>query len=104
MTRAASGLKGNMYFGDEMNVEPTNRSEFLRKTMSDKNFIQNNAKIVTASPYRAVVRRQEPPYQLQQTSREDSDDDEDNEVDGHDDFERDHDPLDMGTANADMYI
>ena len=47
--------------------------------MSDKNFMQHNTKIVSASPYRAVVRRQDPPYQLQQTSRDDSDDEDDND-------------------------
>lgn len=71
--------------------------------MSDKNFMQNNAKIVTASPYRAVVRRQEQPYQLQQSSREDSEEEEENDMDAQDDFERD-DPLDMGATNAEMYI
>lgn len=71
--------------------------------MSDKNFMQHNTKIVSASPYRAVVRRQDPPYQLQQTSRDDSDDEDDNEADINEEFERDHDPLDIGAA-ADVYM
>ena len=95
MSRAASGLKGNLYFSEDAN-EPTGRSEFLRKTISDKNFMQTNTKIVSASPYRAVVRRQEPPPYTQQTSR--SSTESDNE-EGNEDFDRENDPLDMGAGN-----
>ena len=78
--------------------DQTSRSEFLRKTISDRNFMLNNTKIVSASPYRAIVRRQEPMFVNQQSSRDNSEDDEENDQDHHDDFERDIDPLDIGNT------
>ena len=35
------------------------KSEFLKKTMNEKNFAANNSTIISASPYRAVIRRKE---------------------------------------------
>jgi hypothetical protein len=39
------------------NKPVSSKKEFLKKTMTDKNFIHNYGKVVSASPYRAVVRR-----------------------------------------------
>ena len=33
------------------------KKEFLKKTMTDRNFIHTYGKVVSASPFRAVVRR-----------------------------------------------
>lgn len=41
---------------DEYGAAPS-RSEFLKKTMSDRNFALNRGTIVSASPFRAVIRR-----------------------------------------------
>lgn len=66
----------------------------------------NNSKIVSASPYRAIIRRQEQKIfnMNSQTSRDSSENDEENDNEGaNDDFERDNDPLDMGaTSNNDF--
>jgi hypothetical protein len=35
----------------------SSKKDFLKRTMTDKNFIHNYGKVVSASPYRAVVRR-----------------------------------------------
>ena len=37
--------------------EYTSRSEFLKKTMNDKNFQANQSKIFSASPLRTIIRR-----------------------------------------------
>lgn len=43
---------------DEEDFAPT-KSEFLRKTLKDINFAHHNSTIISASPYRAVLRRKE---------------------------------------------
>ena len=37
--------------------EYTSRSEFLKKSLNDKNFQANQSKIVSASPMRKIIRR-----------------------------------------------
>lgn len=83
-------------------LDQTSRTEFLRKTISDRTFMMNNTKIVSASPYRAIIRRQNHQMTNQQTSRDNSDEEDEMEGEANDDFERDHDPLDMG-ANSTNY-
>lgn len=42
----------------DMDRQPvSSKKDFLKRTMTDKNFIHNYGKVVSASPYRAVVRR-----------------------------------------------
>jgi len=68
----------------------TTRNEFLKYTMRDRNFIKSYGKIVSASPYRAVIRRMD--YEPNISRNQEEDEEERNKEDDKDDddFERDH--------------
>jgi hypothetical protein len=66
------------------------KSEFIQKTMKDGQFVKNNATIISASPFRAVIRRKdayEPndgadyDDQMNSPKSEEMGDDQDEEVD-----------------------
>jgi len=67
------------------------RKEFLKKSMSDRNFASQNGLIVSASPYRAVIRRMDySTSKIEDNKSEEEDDDEGSPNDKIDDeFERD---------------
>ena len=72
----------------------TSRSEFLKKTIRDKKFLEGRSKIVTASPYRAILRRIDQ-MEINEESGDEKSPDLLNET--YADFERDEDQLDMAT-------
>ena len=72
----------------------TTNNEFLKMTMRDRNFIKSHGKIISASPFRAIVRRMD----YEQMLGDHHDDDrskEENEKEDDEDFERDHEGLKM---------
>ena len=67
----------------DMDRQPvSSKKEFLKKTMTDKDYIHNYGKVVSASPYRAVVRRMDYSSMIDDASefesgkKQDPDDDE----------------------------
>lgn len=71
---------------DMDNKPVSSKKEFLKRTMTDKDFIHTYGKVVSASPYRAVVRRMDYSSMIQDDRSE-----EENSPTGKfdDDFERD---------------
>ena len=65
---AENSRKGRMTDNNVL-FEP-NKSEFLKRTMSDASYQNMNSKIVSASPFRAIVRRVDPPFDMNQTTEE----------------------------------
>lgn len=64
--------------GDKEDFTQT-KSEFLKKTLNEQHFAQNNGTIVSASPYRAVIRRRdfedyEKPEEVSQLASPESED------------------------------
>ena len=65
---AENSRKGRMTDNNVL-FEP-NKSEFLKRTMSDASYQNMNSKIVSASPFRAIVRKVDPPFDMNQTTEE----------------------------------
>lgn len=78
------------------------RSEFLKKTMTDKNFQMNNGSIVSASPFRAIIRRKNyigTEQKLDEESSSKSDEDKEEAVEEEEDqFDRDMNGLSLHTG------
>ena len=51
--------RDNFKYFDEKNEMAMSKSDFMKKTMNDHQFVKSNATIVSASPFRAVLRRKE---------------------------------------------
>ena len=63
-----------MYGNNKEDMNASTRKEFLKKTLSDKQFASVNGMIVSASPYRAVIRRMD--YSASKIENNNSDEDE----------------------------
>jgi len=76
-------------------MNASTRKEFLKKTLSDKQFASSNGMIVSASPFRAVIRRMD--YSASRIENNDNSDEDEGEGEemgspnerNDDDFERD---------------
>ena len=91
MSRNPERFKSNdSQYGDIREAAASTRKEFLKKSMSDKLFASQNGLIVSASPYRAVIRRMDYSSSKIEDNRSDEDEEEGSPNDKIDDeFERD---------------
>jgi hypothetical protein len=78
---------------DEMH-QGTTRSEFLKKSINERDFVRQHGKIISASPFRAVLRRKYevapalPEEDDERDKKSDNEDDEEEENDQMGDFDR----------------
>jgi len=93
MSRNPDRFKSNdsQYMSENRDVNASTRKEFLKKSMSDRQYASLNGLIVSASPFRAVIRRMD--YSASKIEDNKSEEDEDDEGSPNEkideDFERD---------------
>ena len=93
MSRNPDRFKSNdsQYINDNRDMNASTKKEFLKKSMSDRNYASMNGLIVSASPYRAVIRRMDYSTSRIEDNKSEEDDDEEGSPNDKidDEFERD---------------